>query len=87
MPLAFRMQLLMAAFAHGNQLPLRPIPYGKRKVRPLLQVLYVMDKLCGAVAARTLADLSAMLEKMPKWADLCRERAEAAARLKASTSS
>lgn len=36
---------------------------------------------------RTLADLSAMLEKMPKWADLCRERAEAAARLKANTSS
>lgn len=30
----------------------------------------------------TLAKLAATLEKMPKWADLCRERAEAAAKLR-----
>lgn len=30
----------------------------------------------------TLAKLAATLEKMPKWADLCKERAEAAARLR-----
>lgn len=31
----------------------------------------------------TLAQLATALEKMPKWADLCRQRAEAAAKLKA----
>lgn len=41
----------------------------------------------GIDIPRTLANLSATLEKMPRWADLCRERAEAAAKLKASASS
>ena len=31
----------------------------------------------------TLGDLAAALETIPKWADLCRERAEAAEKLKA----
>ena len=38
----------------------------------------------GIDAPAALADLAATLAKMPKWADLCRQRAEAAAKLQAS---
>lgn len=36
----------------------------------------------GIDVPEALADLAAALEKMPKWADLCRQRAEAAAKLR-----
>lgn len=36
----------------------------------------------GIDVPNTLADLVTTLEKMPKWADLCRQRAEAAAKLR-----
>lgn len=36
----------------------------------------------GIDVPEALSDLAAALEKMPKWADLCRQRAEAAAKLR-----
>lgn len=41
-------------------------------------------RLCpqGIDIPRSLAELSATLDTMPKWADLCRQRAEAAAKLR-----
>lgn len=48
LPLALRMELLVALLAHADQLPLPGlrIPDAQRQVRPILQVLDVVDDPC-----------------------------------------
>ena len=52
---------LVACLAHAYQIPLAAMPYFEREIRPVLQVIHMMDDLSRRVDPIRLADLALVM--------------------------